>query len=78
MARILQETKKYILDNYKKGDLTTNGVDKKVEFFLKNKGVEASFKDYGLGEDRNPFPSHLCISVNEEIVHGVCSEKVLK
>jgi len=35
-------------------------------------GVKPSFKNY------QGFPAHLCVSVNDEIVHGIPGERVLK
>ncbi len=39
---------------------------------LKRHGAKASFKGY------RGFPAHLCVSVNEEVVHGIPGERVLQ
>lgn len=39
---------------------------------LQELGAKASFKGY------QGFPSHLCVSVNSEVVHGIPSERILK
>ena len=43
-----------------------------AENFIKNNGGVPAFKGY-MG-----FPSTLCISINEEVVHGIPSERLLK
>ncbi len=39
---------------------------------LAKHGAKASFKGY------HGFPAHLCVSVNEEVVHGIPGERILK
>ncbi|PIR70263.1 MAG: type I methionyl aminopeptidase [Candidatus Niyogibacteria bacterium CG10_big_fil_rev_8_21_14_0_10_42_19] len=41
-------------------------------------GGRPSFKNYKISNDEPPFPSALCVSINDEIVHGIPSERVLK
>lgn len=38
-------------------------------------GGRPSFKNYG--PKKNPFPAALCTSLNDEVVHGIPSEKVI-
>jgi len=45
--------------------VTTREIDDAVVKFLKTRGAKASFKNY-----RN-FPKSCCISINEEIIHGI-------
>lgn len=78
MAEILQEAKRFTLDNYKKGGLTTKEIDDKISFLLEQEKVKPSFLNYTPSADRTPFSGNACISVNEEIVHGVPSNKILK
>lgn len=47
-------------------------LDSFAENFIKNNGGIPAFKGY-MG-----FPSTLCISINEEVVHGIPSERLLK
>ena len=44
-------------------------LDKMAEEFIRDHGAEPGFKGY------NGFPSTLCISINEGIVHGIPSER---
>lgn len=56
--------------------LATKDIDKMAEEFLADHGAKPSFKGYG--DKSNPFPFSLCISVNEEVVHGLPSDYELK
>lgn len=48
-----------------------------AEKLLSRYGVKATFKDYSpLGSRK--YPNILCVSVNEEIVHAVPSERILR
>jgi methionyl aminopeptidase len=54
-----------------KPGVTTREIDQVVESFIRLHGAVPGFKGlYG-------FPSSICASVNEEIVHGIPSERVL-
>lgn len=55
-----------------KAGVKTIELDKRAEEFIKDHGAYPSFKGF------NGFPSSLCISVNEVVVHGFPSEYVLK
>ncbi len=50
----------------------TGQLDIMVARELEELGAEASFKGY------QGFPSHLCVSVNGEVVHGIPGERILE
>lgn len=52
--------------------ITTKVLDKIAENFIKSQGALPSFKGYG------GFPASICTSVNEEVIHGIPSGRVLK
>lgn len=52
--------------------ITTAELDKTAEEFIRDSGGIPSFKGY------NGFPSSLCISVNEQVVHGIPNGYTLK
>lgn len=56
--------------------VTTGALDRAAYDFILSKGGRPAFKGYG--DPRNPFPATLCVSVNEEIVHGIPGERILK
>ncbi|MDD4896918.1 MAG: type I methionyl aminopeptidase, partial [Atribacterota bacterium] len=56
--------------------LKTIQLDQMAETFIKKHGGIPSFKGYGpKGQE---FPSSICISINDEIVHGIPGDKILK
>jgi len=52
--------------------VTTRHLDMVAMREVKRYGARASFKGY------RGFPAHLCVSVNDEIVHGIPGERELK
>lgn len=55
-----------------KPDVTTKELDIIAEEFIRSQGAVPSFKGYG------GFPASICTSVNDEIVHGIPSDRKLK
>ena len=70
-GHIVYLTHQYLRPLIKAG-VKTIDLDKKAEAFIRSKGATPSFKGY------EGFPSTLCISINDEVVHGFPSERVLK
>ncbi len=54
-----------------KPGLSTWQLDRWAEEYCRDNGAEPAFKGY------RGFPASLCVSVNEEVVHGIPSRKVL-
>ena len=54
-----------------KPGVTTLDVDKKVRRFIEKCGAVPSFLGYG------GFPGSACISINNEVIHGIPSDKVI-
>jgi methionyl aminopeptidase len=57
--------------------ITTKELDRFAEKKLEERGLESSFKGYdpyGLP----PYPAVLCVSVNEEIVHGIPGSRTIQ
>lgn len=55
-----------------KPGISTLELDRIAEIFIKDNGAQPAFKGY------NGFPKTLCTSVNDEVVHGIPSDYVLK
>lgn len=51
-------------------------LDKIAEEFIRDNGGIPAFKGYG--DKKNVFPATLCISINEEVVHGIPKKISLK
>ncbi|MEK6615904.1 MAG: type I methionyl aminopeptidase [Bacteroidota bacterium] len=61
--------------NIKEG-ISTLELDKIAEEFIRDNGATPAFKGYR--KERNVFEHSLCVSVNEQVVHGVPGNYVLK
>lgn len=67
VAEILAEVKKAV-----RPGVTTRELNELAEFWLRKKKARSAFKGY------RGYPAALCTSVNEEVVHGIPSDRVLK
>lgn len=70
-GRIVGETLLMFKGIIKPG-MTTADIDKIAEEFITKQGAKPSFKGYG------GFPATLCVSVNDEVVHGIPGNRVLQ
>ncbi|MBN2190354.1 MAG: type I methionyl aminopeptidase [Candidatus Aureabacteria bacterium] len=71
-GKILAELFEIFKHKIKPG-VTTGELDTIAEEFLLNRGVKPAFKGY------KGFPATLCVSINEEVVHGIpSSDKILR
>jgi methionyl aminopeptidase len=52
--------------------VTTNDIDRAADTLIRERGAVPGFKGY------NGFPKSLCISVNEEVVHGIPGKRVIR
>jgi len=69
-GRIVAETHELLREAVKPG-ITTIELDEIAERHIRKCNAEPSFKGYG------GFPCTICASVNEQVVHGIPSERVL-
>lgn len=59
--------------------VATIALDELAEKLIKKSGGEPSFKNYKTRDDKFPFPASLCVSINDEVVHGIPSpDRILK
>ncbi len=72
-ARILR-----LLKEYTKAGMTTIQVDKYAEELVTKDGDIPSFKNYKPAGAKKIFPASICISINDEVVHGIPSNRVIK
>ena len=70
-GHIVYETHQY-LKQYIKPGITTKELDRLAEEFIRSKGAIPSCKGY------EGFPATLCVSLNEEVVHGIPGNRKLK
>ena len=52
--------------------VTTQEIDSAVEHFIRQQGAVPSFLNY------NGFPASACISINDEVIHGIPGKRVLQ
>jgi methionyl aminopeptidase len=67
LSRVIKELK-----NRVEPGITTQSLDKLAEELILNSNARPAFKNY------KGFPAALCASINEQIVHGVPSQRTLK
>ena len=70
-GRIVYETHQMLKEAIRPG-VTTGELDRLAERFIREHGATPSFKGY------NGFKGSICTSVNEELVHGIPGDRVLK
>lgn len=69
-GRIVALTHQLLKDKLRVG-MTTLELDRIAEAFIKSKGATPSFKGY------SGYPASICVSINEEVVHGIpCNRKI--
>jgi methionyl aminopeptidase len=67
-GRLVAEVLALVESELKPG-VTTGHLDQLAERHIRAAGATPSFKGYG--DRRNPFPASLCISIDDEVVHGI-------
>lgn len=69
LASVLYE----VAERVKPG-IATIELDELAEKLIRKTGGEPSFKNYKTREDKFPYPASLCVSINDEVVHGIPSK----
>ncbi|MFA4890620.1 MAG: type I methionyl aminopeptidase [Candidatus Paceibacterota bacterium] len=73
LASVLREVEKKV-----RPGVATIELDELAEKLIRRAGGEPSFKNYKTREDRVPYPASLCVSIDDEVVHGIPKkEKIL-
>lgn len=70
-GEITGSTHKYLIPFIKPG-ITTKRLDELAEEYILKRGATPSFKGY------DGFPASICTSINNEVVHGIPSNRKLK
>ncbi len=73
LALVLQAVAKEI-----KPGVTTKHLDEVAERLIRETGDTPPFLNYTPHGARKPFPAALCVSVNDEIVHGIPSGRIIE
>ncbi|MBN2601858.1 MAG: type I methionyl aminopeptidase [Candidatus Marinimicrobia bacterium] len=69
--RIVAETLA-LLGNEVKAGISTLALDKLAEEYIRSQGARPAFKGY------NGFPASICASIEEQVVHGIPSQRKLQ
>ncbi len=70
-SRIVAETIQLLRGLTREG-VSTADLDRKAEEYIRDNGGEPSFMGY------HGYPASTCISINEEVVHGIPGDRVVK
>lgn len=73
LALVMDEVEKYI-----KPGITTGELDDTAKKLIEKGGDVASFLHYTPEGANRPYPAALCVSVNDEVVHGIPESLVIK
>lgn len=74
-CKIVSEVFEYIRKYVKEG-ISTKEIDKLIEDYIISRDAYPAFKGYKV--QKKAFPSSSCISINEEVVHGLPGNRKLK
>ena len=69
-GRVVEETL-LLLERSVRVGITTAELDRIADEFIRSKGAYPTFLNY------NGYPKSVCISVNDEVVHGIPSKRML-
>ena len=76
-CKIASLTQKKVEELIKPG-ISTIELDRAAENFIKSQNAIPAQKNYPHPEaGMNPFPATLCISINDEVIHGIPSKKTI-
>lgn len=70
-GRVVSQTLDLVGEHIQPG-VTTAQLDGIIEDFIRSKGAVPAFKNY------HGFPASACISINDEVVHGIPGKRTLK
>src|SRR5688572_7346669 len=73
LARILRTVSEAVTPG-----ITTQSLDDLAVRLIQDEGAKAAFLGYSPEGAERPYPASLIVSVNEEVVHGIPGDRVLK
>ncbi|MBI4546835.1 MAG: type I methionyl aminopeptidase [Ignavibacteriae bacterium] len=66
-----------LLKGFIKPGIPTKELDVIAEEYIRSQQAEPAFKGYGSLKN-NLFPASLCVSIDDEVVHGIPSDRILR
>ena len=76
-GRIVAEVLDIIEEELRPG-VSTAHLDSLAEAHIRRAGAVPSFKGYPGVNPKRPFPASVCISIDDEIVHGIPAERTIR
>jgi methionyl aminopeptidase len=76
-CKIVAETLQLVKANVKAG-ITTKELDQIAEDYILSNNARAAFKGYSQGGSSVDYPASICSSIDDEVVHGIPGNRVLK
>jgi methionyl aminopeptidase len=76
-AQIVAEVLLQLEESLKPG-VQTSSLDIIAEKMILKKGASPAFKGYVGRLNTKPYPATICVSINEEVVHGIPGKRVIK
>ena len=76
-GRVVRRVLDHLTDFCQAG-VTTQQIDEEALRVITDAGATSLFKGYRMQGTGTPFPSNVCISINEVIVHGFASDRVIR
>jgi methionyl aminopeptidase len=70
--RIVSEILAELRESIRPG-ISTGEIDRLSSELIRKKGARSAFKGYQIRNGTTPFPASICISLNDEVVHGIPS-----
>ncbi len=66
-----------LIEKHVRPGVKTIELDRLAEDHIRSQGAVPAFKGYRQGNS-SPYPGSICTSVNQEVVHGIPGERILK
>lgn len=76
-GRVVRQVHEMCREMCKPG-VTTREIDEAADEMIRSKGAIGLFKNYPTYRPGEGFPGHLCISVNEVVVHGIADDRQIR
>ncbi len=76
-CKIVAETLQLLKGNVRPG-ITTKELDRIAEDYILSNNAIAAFKGYSQGGSSIDYPAAICSSIDDEVVHGIPGNRVLK
>jgi methionyl aminopeptidase len=67
-----------LVEEHLRPGVSTGSLDRLAEEHILRRGAVPSFKGYPGPEHPRPFPATICVSIDDEVVHGIPGDRILR